>query len=116
MVERRLKGLALNTGLLLISIEASLPQALEDVTRRKVLYAIILTTQNEVHRSVTLNILHGSPQGKFPNLASISKLYDPNTFLSLDSSQWLAVLGGKAKRVFCLAEIFKSRSNFSSFG
>ncbi|XP_071784994.1 uncharacterized protein [Asterias amurensis] len=62
LVERRLKGLALNTGLLLISVEASLPQALEDVTRRKVLYAIILTSQNEVHRSVTLNILHGSPQ------------------------------------------------------
>ena len=65
LVERRLKGIALNTGLLLISVEASLPQALEDVTRRKVLYAIILTSQNEVHRSVTLNILHGSPQGKF---------------------------------------------------
>ncbi|XP_022083925.1 nuclear receptor coactivator 5-like [Acanthaster planci] len=62
LVERRIKALSLNTGLLLISNEGSLTQALEDVTRRKVLYAIILTTQNEVHRSVTLNILHGSPQ------------------------------------------------------
>ncbi|XP_038068564.1 nuclear receptor coactivator 5-like isoform X2 [Patiria miniata] len=62
LVERRVKALSLNTGLLLIANESSLTQALEDVTRRKVLYAIILTSQNEVHRSVTLNILHGSPQ------------------------------------------------------
>lgn len=36
---------------------------LEDATRRRLLFAIIVNDQNEIHRSITVNILHGLTQG-----------------------------------------------------
>ena len=38
------------------------------MARRGVLYAVVITSQHEIHRSVTVNILHGTPQGKDQNL------------------------------------------------
>ena len=39
-------------------------QMTEELTTRKGLFAIFINPQNEMHRSLTLNILHGTPQGK----------------------------------------------------
>lgn len=36
---------------------------LEEATRRRLLFAIIVNDQNEIHRSITVNILHGLTQG-----------------------------------------------------
>jgi radial spoke head protein 4A len=36
--------------------------ALEEATQRRLLFAIVINEQNEVHRSITVNILHGLPQ------------------------------------------------------
>lgn len=38
---------------------------LEDASKRGVLFGIIISSQHEVHRSVTVHILHGTQQGKF---------------------------------------------------
>ncbi|XP_078688328.1 nuclear receptor coactivator 5-like isoform X4 [Branchiostoma floridae x Branchiostoma belcheri] len=62
MVERRLRDLRLLTDMIFLNEQVSLAQALDDVSRRGVLYAVIVTSQHEMHRSVTLNILHGTPQ------------------------------------------------------
>ncbi|XP_066289905.1 nuclear receptor coactivator 5-like isoform X7 [Branchiostoma lanceolatum] len=62
MVERRLRDLRLLTDLIFLNEQVTLAQALDDVSRRGVLYAVIVTSQHEMHRSVTLNILHGTPQ------------------------------------------------------
>ena len=43
----------------------SLSDALDSAAQRGLLYCVIITTQHELHRSVTLTILHGrNPQGK----------------------------------------------------
>lgn len=44
--------------------EAAVARAIEEVGRRGILYAISINPQNEVHRSITVTILHGAPQGK----------------------------------------------------
>lgn len=36
---------------------------LEDAAKRGVLFGIIISSQHEVHRSVTVHILHGKQQG-----------------------------------------------------
>jgi hypothetical protein len=38
---------------------------LDDASKRGVLFGIIISSQHEVHRSVTVHILHGTQQGKF---------------------------------------------------
>ncbi|XP_077993491.1 uncharacterized protein LOC144447378 isoform X2 [Glandiceps talaboti] len=62
VVERHLKQLGLIVDATYLGADISLAQALDDVSRRGVLYAIIITSQHSMHRSVTLNILHGTPQ------------------------------------------------------
>lgn len=62
-VERRLKNLNLLTGIVVIRDDRTIQQQVEDATRRACLFAIVINSQNEVHQSVTLNILHGLPQG-----------------------------------------------------
>nr|XP_006814159.1 PREDICTED: nuclear receptor coactivator 5-like isoform X3 [Saccoglossus kowalevskii] len=61
-VERRLKQIGLIVDIIFLTSDVSLGQALDDVSRRGVLYATMITSQHELHRSVTLNILHGTPQ------------------------------------------------------
>ena len=63
MIERRLKSSALLADHQVVADEKLLPKAVEDATRRGQLFAIILKEQNEQHHSLTLNILHGTPQG-----------------------------------------------------
>lgn len=63
MVERRLKSVGLVVELHFHGTQP-ISELLDDVARRGVLYAIVITSQHEIHRSVTVNILHGTPQGK----------------------------------------------------
>lgn len=63
MVERRLKNLNLLTSIVVIREDRTIQQQVEDATRRSCLFAIVINSQNEIHRSLTLNILHGIAQG-----------------------------------------------------
>lgn len=65
MVERRLKNLGMQVDLLFLKDEALLSRALEDLTQRGTLFAVVVTNQHELHGSVTVNILYGVPQGEF---------------------------------------------------
>jgi hypothetical protein len=38
--------------------------AVQDASRRRVLFACVINEQNALHRSLTVNILHGQQQGK----------------------------------------------------
>lgn len=64
-MERKLKALSLFTKIVVISETTTIPQLIEDATKRNVLFAIVVNSQNEVHQSLILNILHGTPQGKY---------------------------------------------------
>lgn len=64
MVERRLKNLGMQVDLLFLKDEALLSRALEDLTLRGTLFAVVVTDQHELHGSVTVNILYGVPQGE----------------------------------------------------
>lgn len=48
---------------LIIVMDSELMLAIEDATRQRVLFAVVITEQNEIHRSITVNILHGMAQG-----------------------------------------------------
>lgn len=63
LVERKFKDSGLVTDLQFLGMMA-MAELLDNVTRHGVLYAVVITSQHEVHRSVTVNILHGTPQGK----------------------------------------------------
>lgn len=43
--------------------EVPIGRVLANISSRGSLYAIVVMPQNEEHRSLTLNILHGLPQG-----------------------------------------------------
>lgn len=84
MVERRLKTLGISTDMMFVNPEASITAVLDGATRNGALYAVMVSSQHEVHRSLTLNILHGTPQGmtKLDFLTCITLQY--TTHLSLD--------------------------------
>ena len=64
-VRSRFNGLSLNVQLLHLSPTVSLADALDEAAESGLLYAVIISNQNEMHRSVTLTILHGrNPQGE----------------------------------------------------
>lgn len=63
MVERKFKDAGLVTDLQPLGLR-SMAELLDTITRHGVLYAAVVTLQHEVHRSITINILHGTPQGK----------------------------------------------------
>ena len=46
-----------------IIAEIDVAMAMDAASRRRLLFAVIVNEQNEVHRSITVNILHGIPQG-----------------------------------------------------
>ena len=51
----------------ILSPTVSLSDALDSAAQRGLLYCVIITSQHELHRSVTLTILHGrNPQGELP--------------------------------------------------
>lgn len=63
MVGRKIRDLGMVVDLIFLNTEVSLTQALEDVGRARTPFAIIITQQHQVHRSCTVNILFGTPQG-----------------------------------------------------
>lgn len=65
MISGRVKFFGLVVDTVNLSHTVSLADALDAAANRGLLYAIIVTSQHELHRSVTLTILHGrNPQGK----------------------------------------------------
>lgn len=62
-IESRLRQHALIVDVVTIPEELSVPQMVEEAARMKFLFAVTINTQNELHKSLTLNILHGTPQG-----------------------------------------------------
>jgi hypothetical protein len=67
-IEHRLKQLGLTVDLLFPNEEVPIGRVLANISSRGSLYAIVVMPQNEEHRSLTLNILHGLPQGKLKGL------------------------------------------------
>ncbi|XP_075224665.1 nuclear receptor coactivator protein neosin isoform X2 [Lycorma delicatula] len=61
-IERRLKKLGLTVDLLFPNEDVPLGRVLANISGRGSLYAIVVTLQNEEHRSLTVNILHGQHQ------------------------------------------------------
>lgn len=80
MVQRRLKSVGLVVDLHFHGTQPIM-ELLDDVARRGVLYAIVITSQHEVHRSVTVNILHGTPQGKDQKLLAGIKQHNGKGFI-----------------------------------
>lgn len=62
-IEGRLRQHALIMDILILPEDIPLTQVVEDAARMKFLFVIIINIQNEIHKSLTLNILHGTPQG-----------------------------------------------------
>lgn len=61
-IEVLLKRLHLQVDILFPPPGVTVTRVLGDLSARKVLYAVTVTEDNETHRSLTLNILHGQPQ------------------------------------------------------
>nr|CAD7262442.1 unnamed protein product [Timema shepardi] len=61
-IEHRLKQIGLTVDLLFPNKEVPIIRVLANISSRGSLYAIVVMPQNEEHRSLTLNILHGQPQ------------------------------------------------------
>jgi len=62
-VQKRLMAAGIVTELNIVT-EGEVMLAIEDATRHRMLFAVVVTEQNEVHRSITVNILYGMAQGK----------------------------------------------------
>ncbi|XP_013421667.1 nuclear receptor coactivator 5-like isoform X2 [Lingula anatina] len=91
MITRRLKTFSVLTDMREIP-EGTTPQIMiDDLVRRGILYAIIINSQNEVHRSLTLNILHGTPQ-EHRNMP----LDDAMSLVARNYEQYLKELRAKA--------------------
>ena len=63
-IEARLRSMKMIANVININDELTLPALMEAANRKKLPYVIVVRRQNEVHHSLTLNILHGAPQGK----------------------------------------------------
>ncbi|XP_067132373.1 uncharacterized protein [Centruroides vittatus] len=61
-IETRLKNIGFRVDILFLKEDNLLVQTVDDISERGCLYAMVITPQNEIHNSVTLNILHGRPQ------------------------------------------------------
>jgi hypothetical protein len=64
-IERKLVAKSMTVSVSIIPEDRSIPQMMEEASKRGHLFGIVINSQNEVHQSLTLNILHGTPQGKF---------------------------------------------------
>ncbi len=65
LIRDRVEGFGVLVDMIHLSPTVSLADALDAAANRGLLYAVIVTAQHEMHRSVTLTILHGrNPQGK----------------------------------------------------
>ena len=68
LVEKKLKVHGLVVECAHLPESMTLLAELEDASRRGVLYGITISSQHEVHHSVTVHILDGTQQGKLPPL------------------------------------------------
>ena len=67
MIKGRMEGVGVRVEITTLSPTVSLSDALDSAAQRGLLYCVIITSQHELHRSLTLTILHGrNPQGKLP--------------------------------------------------
>ena len=66
-IEAQLKSFNMLVDLLFPPPDIMPSQVLTDLSQRRCLYAIFVTSENESHHSLTLNILHGNPQGMVQN-------------------------------------------------
>lgn len=76
-IERRLIKIGLTVDLLFPNEEVPMGRVLANISGRGTLFAIIVNISNEEHRSLTLNILYGQPQGTYQcnlNLKSILQI------------------------------------------
>ncbi|XP_074644149.1 nuclear receptor coactivator 5-like [Tubulanus polymorphus] len=62
LLDKRLKSIGMMVGCVVLTADMSPKGALESCMRRGILYVIFANEQNELHRSITLNILIGTPQ------------------------------------------------------
>lgn len=62
-VERKIKEHNVLTAVSILPDTRTPSQLVEELTAQGGLFAIFINPQNEIHRSLTLNILHGTPQG-----------------------------------------------------
>lgn len=63
MVERALFDLSMTVDVIFLLSEGGLNRAIEDMQKKGALYVVVVQPQHEMHRSITVNILHGTPQG-----------------------------------------------------
>ncbi|RUS92168.1 hypothetical protein EGW08_000021, partial [Elysia chlorotica] len=61
-IEDRVKDLSIITAVTVMPEGRTASQMLEELSQRDGLFAVFVNAQNETHRSLTLNILHGTPQ------------------------------------------------------
>jgi peptidoglycan/LPS O-acetylase OafA/YrhL len=62
-IEDRLKRIGLTVDVLYPNEDVPIGRVLGNILSRGSLYAILVMPQNEEHKSLTVNILHGLPQG-----------------------------------------------------
>lgn len=62
-IEQKLKSIGLTVDLLFPNEDVPIGRVLANISSRGCLYAVLVMPQNEEHGSLTLNILHGLPQG-----------------------------------------------------
>lgn len=72
-IERRLIKIGLTVDLLFPNEEVPMGRVLANISGRGTLFAIIVNISNEEHRSLTLNILYGQPQGTYQ--CNLSQFY-----------------------------------------
>ncbi len=63
-IESRLQAMGIKARLMFPPGDISIMSIIDRLARGGCLYAVVISNQNEFHRSCTLNILHGAPQGK----------------------------------------------------
>jgi hypothetical protein len=67
LLRQRLNEVGLISELVMLRGDANnavVQGAVQDASRRRVLFACVINEQNAVHKSLTVNILHGQQQGK----------------------------------------------------
>lgn len=72
-VGRKVRDLGMVVDLIFLNTEVSLSQALEDVSRGGSPFAIVITQQHQIHRSCTVNIMFGTPQGTETQVVQIPR-------------------------------------------
>ena len=86
-VDLRLKSRDMITVINILPSEDFLSRAMDDVMRRGLPYNIVINAQNELHRSITLKILHGTPQGSY-----LSVVFAPSRDFPVQSIAFLLFL------------------------